>query len=206
MKLNSILNLSPNFVQIVSKPTRIDPKTGSQLILDPVIMTLSTYYQEPICLDPLDSDPDKNGTKSDHRIVICRPINVINNRPARITRKVKVRPITESGIEEMRKWLMDHTLKEAIKIAQQKEMHCVDIDWEKNQVGTYRAKKYHVRKCERGKYCLEKISSGNLSRGKNIARGKYVAFILIGINIKWELITLGAISRWKNMLRPYCLE
>ena len=31
-------------------------------ILDPVIMTLSKFYQEPLCLDPLDSDPDKKGS------------------------------------------------------------------------------------------------------------------------------------------------
>ena len=62
------------------------------VILDPVIMTLSKFYQEPVCLDPLDSDPDKNGKKSDHRIVVCKPISTINNKPIRRIREVKVRP------------------------------------------------------------------------------------------------------------------
>ena len=112
LKLNSILNLSSNFVQVVTKPTRIDPKTGAEAILDPVIMTLSQYYQEPLCLDPLDPDPDKDGKKSDHRIVLLKPINEIDNQCARITRHIKVRPITESGIKEMRSWLMDESWKD----------------------------------------------------------------------------------------------
>ena len=109
LKLNSILNLNPKLVQVVTKPTRIDPKTGVEVILDPVITTLSAFYQEPLCLDPLDSDPDKNGKKSDHRIVLFKPISVINNKSARITREIKVRPIPASGVEKMQTWLMDQT-------------------------------------------------------------------------------------------------
>ena len=72
-------------------------------------MTLSQYYQEPLSLDPLDPDPDKDGTKSDHRIVLVKPINVIDNQSARITRSIKVRPISASGVNEMKNWLMDQT-------------------------------------------------------------------------------------------------
>ena len=80
LNLNPILSLSPSFVQIVTKPTRIDPKTNIGSVLDPVIMTLSQYYQEPLSLDPLDPDPDKDGTKSDHRIVLVKPTNLIDNQ------------------------------------------------------------------------------------------------------------------------------
>ena len=52
LKLDQILNLSPSFVQVVTKPTRIDPITGKEVIIDPIIMTLSPYYQEPQCLPP----------------------------------------------------------------------------------------------------------------------------------------------------------
>ena len=64
LKLDSILNLSSNMIQIVTKPTRIDPITGLESMLDPIIMTMAQYYQEPLCLDPLDCDPDKIGKKS----------------------------------------------------------------------------------------------------------------------------------------------
>ena len=72
-------------------------------------MTLSQFYQEPLVLDPLDPDPDKNGKKSDHRIVLMKPINAINNKSARYTKVIKVRPIPQSGIDKMRSWIMDET-------------------------------------------------------------------------------------------------
>ena len=82
LKLDSILSLDRRFVQVVQKWTRMDPPA----ILDLVMMTLSNFYQEPMCLDPLDSDPDKNGVKSDHKIVLIRPINTINNKSIRHSR------------------------------------------------------------------------------------------------------------------------
>ena len=73
-------------------------------ILDPVIMTLSKCYQEP-----LDSDPDKNGIESDHRIVLCRPISTINNKSIRQIREVKVRPLPQSGFDQLTEWFIDQT-------------------------------------------------------------------------------------------------
>ena len=61
LKLDSILSLSPSLVQIVQDWTRMDPPA----MLDPIIMTLSHLYQKPVCLDPLDADPDKNGKRAD---------------------------------------------------------------------------------------------------------------------------------------------
>jgi hypothetical protein len=75
LKLDSILSLDSRFVQMVKKWTRLDPPA----LLDPIITSLSCYYQEPMCLEPLDADPDKNGVKSDHRIVVARQITIINN-------------------------------------------------------------------------------------------------------------------------------
>ena len=45
LNLTPILNLSPNLVQIVEKPTSLDPVTFVEQLLDPVITTLSSYYQ-----------------------------------------------------------------------------------------------------------------------------------------------------------------
>ena len=105
LKLDPILSLSPNLRQIVQDWTRLDPPA----ILDPVLTTLSSYYQVPECLDPLDSDPDKNGKPSDHRIVLVRPVNEINNRSARKFREIKVRPFTRSGMEKLKNWFIDQT-------------------------------------------------------------------------------------------------
>ena len=95
-------------MQIVTKPTRIS-KSGLEAILDPIDMTMSQYYQEPLCLEPLDCDPDKDGHKSDHKIVLTKPINILNNKSARITKTIKTRPITHSGIKQMQNWLITHS-------------------------------------------------------------------------------------------------
>ena len=105
LNLDPILSLSPRFHQIVKDWTRMDPPA----ILDPIITTMSSYYQVPECLEPLDADPDKDGKKSDHRIVVARAINIINNKSARKTRNVTVRPIPESGILKMKEWFIDQS-------------------------------------------------------------------------------------------------
>ena len=103
LKLDSILSLDSRFVQVVQEWTRNDPPA----ILDPVMMTFSKLYQEPMCLEPLDSDPEKNGVKSDHRIVLCKPINTINNKSIRRIKEVKVRPFPQSGFDQLADWFMD---------------------------------------------------------------------------------------------------
>ena len=58
LKLDNILNLSPNMRQLVQGVTRLDPPA----MLDPILSTLGCYYQQPVCLPPLDADPDSNGS------------------------------------------------------------------------------------------------------------------------------------------------
>ena len=108
LNLDPIISLSPNLRQIVTSYTKMSPPA----ILDPVITTMSKFYQEPVCLEPLDVDEDKNGSKSDHRIVVVRPINSINNKCARQTKQVKVRPFPESGLRKMKTWFMEKTWEE----------------------------------------------------------------------------------------------
>ena len=69
-----------------------------------------------MCLEPLDADPDTNGKKSDHRIVVIKPINVINNKCLRQTREIKVRPFPQSGITRMREWFIDYQWNEVFEV------------------------------------------------------------------------------------------
>ena len=108
LKLDSILHLDTRFSQIVQKWSRMDPPA----ILDPIIMMLGNLYQEPDCLEPLDADPDKIGVKSDHRIVVARPINTVDNKCTRQTKTIKYRSFPESGLLKMRDWFIDETWKE----------------------------------------------------------------------------------------------
>ena len=104
LKLDNILNLDRNFVQIVTKPTRLNPPA----ILDTIITNLAQYYQEPQVLEPLDCDQDQVGERSDHMIVLVKPIETTNEKSARHHRIIKVRPLTQSGLDLFRNWLIDH--------------------------------------------------------------------------------------------------
>ena len=77
-------------MQIVKTPTRVDKTTGKEAILDPIIMTLSKYYQEAKVLKPLDSDCEKKGKASDHKIVKVMPVSSFNNQNSRVTKKLEV--------------------------------------------------------------------------------------------------------------------
>ena len=52
LKLDPILHLNKNLKQVIQDSTRLDPPR----MLDPIITTLSKYYQKPKCLPPLDAD------------------------------------------------------------------------------------------------------------------------------------------------------
>ena len=60
----------------------------------------------------MDADPDKIGVKSDHRIVVARTINTVDNKCSRQTKTIKYRPFPESGLLKMRDWFIDETWKE----------------------------------------------------------------------------------------------
>ena len=68
LKLESILHLNTNFRQVVKDRTRLNPPK----ILDPILTTLADYYQRPICLPPLQADPNRGGESSDHQMVVIR--------------------------------------------------------------------------------------------------------------------------------------
>ena len=79
------------------------------------MMTLSSYYQEPLVMKPLDPDPDKNGKPADHKIVMAKPISTINNKSARSTREVNFRPTPQSGLDQFQTWLIEETWEEVFK-------------------------------------------------------------------------------------------
>ena len=101
LSLKPILEISPNFVQMVKVPTRLNPEA----ILDPIITSMSKYYQEPVTRPPLDNDIDKRGKPSDHLIVLMKPLSNQLDCVPRKYRSIKFRPLPQSGINEMGQWL-----------------------------------------------------------------------------------------------------
>ena len=108
LRLDPILQLNPNLKQVVQNFTRMNPPR----LLDPIITSLSRFYQTPKCLPPLDSDPDCNGKPSDHLMVVMSPITVLNNKCARTTRKITTRPISELGLQKMQQWIENESWSE----------------------------------------------------------------------------------------------
>ena len=77
-------------------------------MLDPIITTLGSFYQEPVIHPPLDADPESNGRPSDHLIPVMTPIDTINNKSSRKIRNILVRPLPESGLAKFRDWIKNH--------------------------------------------------------------------------------------------------
>ena len=64
--------------------------------------------QKPECLPPLGADPGSGGKPSDHLIVVMEPISTIDNKPARLTREIILRPMKQSVID---KFEINHGMK-----------------------------------------------------------------------------------------------
>ena len=108
LKLGPIIHLSPNMKSMVDKPTRLNPDK----ILDNIITDMGKWYQTPECLAPLEADIGSGGKPSDHLPVIMSPIDMINNKPARAERIVKVRPMKQTGIDLFGHWLKNQDWNE----------------------------------------------------------------------------------------------
>ena len=87
MNLDAILHLNKSFKQFVQDPTWLDPPR----ILDPIITTLSNFYQVPKCLPPLIADPTSLGKPSD--------------QPGRSRREIKYRPFNDERLHLMQEWI-----------------------------------------------------------------------------------------------------
>ena len=64
----------------------------------------------------MDSDPDKNGKPSDHKIVKMKPINTVENISARDKRQVTFRPIPDSGLNQLIKWAENERWENVINV------------------------------------------------------------------------------------------
>ena len=76
---------------------------------------MANYYQSPECLPPLDADLGSGGKPSDHLTVVMAPIAAIDNKPARTTREILVRPMKQSGIDLFGSWLKSQDWIEVLK-------------------------------------------------------------------------------------------
>ena len=107
LKIDQILYLDPNLRQVVEEPTRIN----SDRILDPIITNLCKFYSIPECMVQLNANCECQGKPSDHRMILMRPISVIDNRVERKKREIKLRPMPKSKLEQFGTWLENFNWK-----------------------------------------------------------------------------------------------
>ena len=100
LKLDSILMLNSKMCQAVQSPTRLNPPR----ILDPIITTLSDFYQMPDCLPPLEADENEE-VASDHLMVVMKPLLQYSSNCIRSHKKIRYRPMSDVGLQKMREWL-----------------------------------------------------------------------------------------------------
>ena len=108
MRLDPILHMHSSLKSVVTKTTR----EISGKILDNIITDLHSFYKAPDCLKPLDPDDDAKGAPSDHNIVVMEPRSVLENKPARETKEITVRPMKRSGIDLFGFWVKSQNWKE----------------------------------------------------------------------------------------------
>ena len=65
---------------------------------------LLRQLKKPVCLPPLDPDPDTNGKPADHLIVVMRPVNALNNQP-----------LPQSGMSKFHSWIQEQNWKEVLE-------------------------------------------------------------------------------------------
>ena len=94
--------------QLVKGITRLDPPK----MLDPIITTSGSFYQQPEILPPLDSDPDVKGKTADHLLPIMRPIDTINKGCSKTHKSIKVRPIHGSEMRLLGNWFEEQEWSE----------------------------------------------------------------------------------------------
>ena len=97
MSIDSILSLRPDFKQCVEDPTRLSPPA----ILDVIITDLGKFYRKPVCEPALEVDEDKEGTDSDHLMVLMQPLDNFNNKKGSLKKQVQYRPLNDAGYSAM---------------------------------------------------------------------------------------------------------
>ena len=107
LKVDRILDSYGALRQIITTATR------KSAILDCIITDLHTLYQMPRCLPPLQVDSDKDGSDSDHNIILLPPITSEHiSRHGK--RTVITRPLPDSAVNKFSQFICTHSWEEVI--------------------------------------------------------------------------------------------
>ena len=107
LKIDRILDSYGALRQIITTATR------KSAILDCIITDLHTLYQTPRCLPPLQVDRDKEGSDSDHNIILLLPITM-EHISRHEKRTIFTRPLPDSAINQFSQFISTHSWEEVI--------------------------------------------------------------------------------------------
>ena len=113
LKLEPLLNLSPDLRQVVTTITRTNPDA----ILDKILTNLHAFYLSPTTISPLDNDEGVSGKPSDHLIVVFKPLSTENPTQVKQYKTIKYRAFPESGVREMGVWVQQQDWNEIYKLS-----------------------------------------------------------------------------------------
>ena len=114
LDISEILNSHGALKQFVSTPTR------KQALLEIILTDLHPFFHPPTTLSPLQFDPDKGGSDSDHNIVLMAPRTNTQYQVDRVRKTRTIRPTPQSKIEHFGKEITCHTWDEIT------QTECVD--------------------------------------------------------------------------------
>ena len=99
LNIKHLLNISPSFHQIVTKPTH------KSSILEVIVTDIGHFYNEPVIRPPLLPDIPGHGVPSDHCIVHAIP-NKDSSKPPKRSSIVKTnRPLTTQAKVDIASWI-----------------------------------------------------------------------------------------------------
>ena len=103
LNIKHLLDISPNFRQIVTKPSH------GKSILEVIVTDIGHYYNEPVIRPALLPDIPGHGVPSDHKIVHAVPNKDSSMPPKRSTIVKSSRPLTTEAKQNIAKWIQSET-------------------------------------------------------------------------------------------------
>ena len=116
LNIKHLLDISPNFRQIVTKPTH---KTS---ILEVVVTDIGHLYNEPVIRPPLTPDIPGQGVPSDHKIVFVTPIRDSSKPPNRSCLIKTSRPLTTQAKQKFASWIQYESWESVINCSDSSSM------------------------------------------------------------------------------------
>ena len=116
-----LLDISPNFHQIVTRPTH------KNSVLEIIVTDIGHFYNEPIIRPPIQPDIEGEGVPSDHSIAYATPISD-SSKPCKRTNLTKIsRPLTTDAKQKIELWIQSESWQpvlECSNVSQMVEIFC----------------------------------------------------------------------------------